>query len=772
MGVWKKTQCCMCGVSCGLELEVENNKIINARPDPDSPRSQGYCCRKGRAAKYFQDHGDRLNFPLKRVGDEYVRISWEQAYKEIAEKSNEILEKYGPRVFAYVGGALGSDQSEVAVAKPFMYACIGSQYLYNPIGIEFMGNWWAHGKVLGHQLYFAEPDHDSEKCEVMILWGSNSYVTHQIGDARHTIQKFSQEPDKMLIVIDPRLSETARMSDMHIMPRNGSDSLLLRAMIALILDKGWQNQKYIDKWVSDWDKAKVWYAGFDYITAIKTCQVPYEQIEQLCRILTTKRWGLHQDLGLFLGRHSTLNSFLCLSLAAICGTLLVPGGNIVQDCFAARGDTSHENDPKTWRAVETNSFPVLGVYPAGIIPAEITGTKKDHLRVMYMSKTNPITSYPDTNAMKEALSQLDLLVVSEIAMTETARLADYVLPARSGYEGWGFNTFQSTYPEITCQLKKPVLVPEGERKEDALIWIELAEAMGKMPKIPDNVYKAAEKAVATHDRIPYFMSLLPMILKKPKNMQYLVLIIGATLGRAMGSVTRSVMWGAQIISPLMGTGMVERAGYKSRNLHPIMNKIPKLKDMCLMDDVFEFIDEKPEGIVIGITDPNKALEEHIFHKDKKIHLFCEEINSYIRHVTPEEEKVELNLTAEFPMLVSSGRHSEDGHNASMRNPATYKYRDPYKLIINPEDAKELCLADGQMVKVTTKSGSINVPLECTWQTSRGYVMVPHHFGFEFQGETIGEPASVLAPAEQRDELTGNPLYRYIPCRVEAVQEVQ
>lgn len=90
MSEWKKTWCNLCAVTCGLELEVENNKIINVRPDASSPRSNGYCCRKGRTAKYFVEHGDRVLYPRKKVGDHYERISWEQAYREIAEKANAI----------------------------------------------------------------------------------------------------------------------------------------------------------------------------------------------------------------------------------------------------------------------------------------------------------------------------------------------------------------------------------------------------------------------------------------------------------------------------------------------------------------------------------------------------------------------------------------------------------------------------------------------------------------------------------------------------------
>lgn len=162
MGKWKKTQCAMCVLSCGLEIEVENDRIINVRPDPDSPRSHGYCCRKGRSAKLHVENPERIDYPMKKVGDHFERITWEQAFREIGQRANDILEKYGPRSAAYVGGALPSAQAEMVFARGLM-AAIGSQYFYNAIGIEFMGSWWSHGRLFGDQMQYLEPDdHNSE----------------------------------------------------------------------------------------------------------------------------------------------------------------------------------------------------------------------------------------------------------------------------------------------------------------------------------------------------------------------------------------------------------------------------------------------------------------------------------------------------------------------------------------------------------------------------------------------------------------------------------
>lgn len=769
MGQFKKTQCDMCAVSCGIEVEVENDEIVSIRPDPDSPRTSTYCCRKGRAAKYFVHNEDRLNHPMKRVGDHFEPISWEQAYREIAERANAILKEHGPRAFAFCGGTLASEQSEAAVGKTFVCNAIGSQYWYCPIGLEFMGSWWSHGKVLGHQLYFTEPDEKNN--QVLVLWGSNSYVSHQMADARKIIRRFSQDPEKMVITVDPRLSETAQMSDLHIPLKNGTDSLFLRAIISLILKNNWQHQQYLDTWASDWPKAKKWFEDFDIEGALRVCGISYGLAERLCRILTTKKWGMHQDLGIFCNRHNTLTCYLLMVLMAVCGVLLVPGGCIVQDVFAGRGDSSDENDPKTWRTVATNKFPVLGVYPVSVIPAEIESDHPDHLRAMFFTQTNPARSFPNSKAMERAFRKLELMVVVDVVETETTRLADYVLPAKSGYEAYAFTTFQAGYPEIGCWLKHPVIENQiGERREGAQIWLDLAKAMGLLPPIPQSIYRAAEKAVQTGDRIPYFLKLLPLAMKSKRNMELLPLIVAETLGRAMGSVVRSIMWAALMSAPISGTGMVERAGIKPSNRHPIMNKLPKLKDLCLMDACFQLVDDTPQGAIIGISDPEALLKEHIYHKDKKMHLWAKEIDDYIQRITPEQEELDLKRSEDFPMLLSSGRHQDSGVNGVMRNPKTYDYRKPYTMIIHPDDAQRLHIAPGQQVRLSTKTGTGILPAEYSWQTAPGYVMIPHHFGFTFNGQTVGLNANDFTASEDIDEITGNPLLRYVPCRVEPVTE--
>ena len=629
-----------------------------------------------------------------------------------------------------------------------------------------MGIFWSCGRIFGDQFHPLEPD--DKNCEVLIFWGSNSYVSHQLPNARPMIREFSRDPNKMVIVVDPRLSETARMADMHIQVRPGSDSLFLRALIALIVEKGWQDRDFLYRYCRDWTQARGWFADFDIDGALQVCGVSREQAEKFARILTTKKWGMHQDLGLYFGRQSTMSSYLCLVLMAVCGTLLVPGGNIPPVRIITL-DYSDEYDPKVWRMPVTGRFPVAGMYPEGALPDEVLGDNEDRIRMAFCNMSNPARSYPDSQKMEEALRHLELFVAMDCVETETTRLADYILPTPSAYEvGGDFDVFAFHYPEIMYFSRRGVVKAPGEAREDAMIYAELAQAMGLIPKLPQSLYDAAEEAVRTGDRIKYFMKVVGWIAKGGmKYFDQAAIIIALTLGKAMGSAGHAMCWAALLISKLPERAIMDVKPDTKR--HPILARMPGLSEFCTMDAAFELVDRHPEGAVIAHSDTEHLMARHIKHKDKKFHLWCKEIDEALKTLTPEHERDALTLRDGCNMILSAGRHSDGGMNTSMRNPGTYRFRDPYRLALNPEDAEELGLHDGETARVTTKKGSITVPVEITWQTSRGYCMIPHHFGLSYEGKAHGMHINYLTDHQDLDELTGNARWRYTPCRVEKLE---
>ena len=516
MGEWKKSGCVLCAQNCGLEVFVENNRMVKVRGDRENPRSLGYVCRKGMNVMHHQHHDQRLKYPLKKVGDSFVRISWDEAAGEIGERLKSIAGTHGPRSLAYMGGGGQACHFEAAFGLGLLRG-LGSQYHYNAVGQEFNGIFWVFGRVLGRQYNFLIPD--EQRSDMMVAIGWNGMVSHQIPRAPLVLREFSKDPGKILLVIDPRKSETAEIADIHLALKPGTDALLTRAMIAVILDEGWENREYIEKYVSGFETVRPWFAGFDARSAAAVCDLDFGEVREVCRLLATRNWCMHPDLGVFMNRHSTLASYLHIILGAVCGRIAVPGGIVIPGALMPLGSHSDERNEKTWRTAATGFPPVLGYHPPNVMPEEILSGRPDRLRAVFCSGANPLRSFADTTAYEKAFAALDLLVTSELAMTETAVLSHYVLPARSGYESWDGAFFPLTFPEIYFQMRRPVVEPEGEQLEVGEIYTRIADSTGLIPEIPESL-----TAAAGGDRTAFGGELMNYAMSEPralKNMPFI-----------------------------------------------------------------------------------------------------------------------------------------------------------------------------------------------------------------------------------------------------------
>jgi len=243
---WKKTSCALCALNCGIEAQVEKNRIINVRPDKDNPRSEGYACRKGLNIAFHQHNADRLLYPQKKVGDKFVRISWEDAITEIAGKLQNIIADHGPRALAWMISGQGCHFGIPYLGR--LGEMLGSKYNYTALGQEHTGRYWAHGVTLGSQSLMFTGDYHN--CDMLMAVGWNPMMSHQTPQARRKLTRMAKDPDKVIVVVDPRVSETAKIADIHLALRPGTDALLFKSMISIILDEGWHNRDYIKKYVN------------------------------------------------------------------------------------------------------------------------------------------------------------------------------------------------------------------------------------------------------------------------------------------------------------------------------------------------------------------------------------------------------------------------------------------------------------------------------------------------------------------------------------------
>jgi anaerobic selenocysteine-containing dehydrogenase len=744
MGKTYKTGCVLCAQNCGLEVEVEHNRIVKVKPDKSNVRSEGYLCRKGMNIGYYQHNADRLKYPLKRVGEGFKRISWDQVIDEIASKLKNIIGQFGPRSFAYMGGGGQGCHFEAAFGVRLLRG-LGSQYHYSALAQEFAGAFWVCGRTHGRQNLHDQPD--VAQTDLLLVLGWNGMQSHQIPQAPRQLQRIAKDSDKLLIVVDPRLSETAKIADIHLPIRPGTDALLLKAMITIILQEGWENKAYLENHTSGFEQVISLFQNFDTRAAVKTCKLYYDQVREVSRLYATRKSSLRYDLGIFMGRHSGLSSYLIVILQAICGRLCVEGGNVINGHMMPIGGHTDERDPKVWRTLATNSFPVCGTFPPNVMPEEIMSDHPERLRAVLVAGSNPLRSYADTTAYEKAFRRLDLLVTAEMAMTETAVLSHYVLPSRSGYESWDGTFFPLTYPGIFFQMRRPIVDPEEEPLELGEIHLRLADKLGLIPPIPDALYKAAQESHATFAKV-----LMEYAMKEPKALKSMPFILGKTLGKTMGSVHLAALWGMLQVAPKSFYENAGRAGFKMGT--------------TMGEEIFQQIIDHPEGIWVGRVNPENKMAS-LKTADGKICLHIPELLDELRSLNATREEAALVIDPKFPLILMAGRHISTNANTMMRDPAWNEGKRACTLAMHPADAATLNLKDGQQVRVTTEAGFEEIELEVSDTAHIGHVVIPHGFGLVYNGKKYGANVNRLTKNTHRDQF-GTPIHRYVPCRVEAL----
>ena len=740
MNDWRKTSCVLCGQNCGLEVITEGSKIVKVRGDKENPRSQGYVCRKGASIMYFQNNPERLKYPLKRVGDRFERVSWDQALDEISAKLKDIVKSHGPRSVAYMGGGGQGCHFEAAFGVRFLHG-LGSKNHYSPLAQELTGFFWVNGKAFGRQYMASFPD--MEGSDFLVFWGANPMVSHDIPNAPIALRNKKKEPGFLLAVVDPRVTETARLADIHLRLRPGTDALLFKAMIKILLTEGLVPNNYLATNVNGFEAIRGWFDDVNVEDNCRICGLDVNAVKEFTRLFSTRKTAMRSDLGILMGRHSTLTSYLELILLTLAGRIGVKGGNVFLGHLMPMGSHTPEEDPRTWKTVMTNIPLIMGVFPPNVMPEEIDNDHPQRIRSLIVSGSNPLRSYADTKAYEKAFVKLELLVTIEVAMSETAVLSHYVLPAKSGYEKWDGTFFQWHYPDYYFDMRRPIVDADGEQMEEAAIFTGLAERLRMIPDYPSRLRELAG------DRPRFGVALMEYIHGNPKAEPWLPYILGKTLGDELGSKNLAALWGLMARFPMMHPEEVTRAGYQ---VGPMTG-----------EEMFMKILSKAGGVKIGVVDTENNLSL-LKTPDKKIHIHFPEMESWLKEVTPATEHAQL-VSKAYPMVLMAGNHMEMVANTIMRDPDWNEGRRPCTVRIHPDDARELGIADGEEALIETEAGSVKVEAEITESSHQGQVVIPHGFGLVHGGETHGANVNLLAPSKHRDRLAGTPLHRYIPCRM-------
>ncbi|MFO0690373.1 MAG: molybdopterin-dependent oxidoreductase [Myxococcota bacterium] len=486
--------CRLCMGHCGVVATVDDaGRLLRIRGDHDDPQTLGYACFKGLNAPEAHRSPERILAPRKRMPDgRFVEIPLETALDEIAEKLRAILAEDGPEAIAgYKGGGAFFTSSSLKMLNAFLEA-IGSPKAFSSVTIDQSAKAVAVGRI-GIWPPGRVPFH---RGDVFLIVGGNPLVSVSTNgfDTRNPAKRLKEAKARgmKLIVIDPRRSETAKQADLHLQPFPGEDCAILAGLLHVVLERGWIDREFCDRYADDVEALRRAVAGFTPKAVAARAGIAEAELVAAAELFARQcRTGSATSAtGPDMSPHGNLAEHLVECLNVVCGRLLRAGDRIDQPgAIGPRYPRKAEVMPaprwweKGYRSRVGGFGRMDGELPTGILADEILTPGKGRVRALVVHGGNPASSIPDTKKVVRALEALDLLVVIEPFPSMTAELAHYVLPPTLQYERADLPLFiyESLLTPIPFTRYTPAIAspPEGaEVRDDHFYFQALAQRLG------------------------------------------------------------------------------------------------------------------------------------------------------------------------------------------------------------------------------------------------------------------------------------------------------
>jgi anaerobic selenocysteine-containing dehydrogenase len=737
---WKSTACILCECNCGIVVQVEGRTLAKIRGDKDHPASQGYTCNKALRLDHYQNNPARLTSPLRRTPEgDYEEIDWDTAITEIAEGFARIRDDHGgEKIFYYGGGGQGNHLGG-AYSSAFLKA-LGARYRSNALAQEKTGEFW-----VDNQLYGGHTRGEFEHAEVSVFVGKNPWMSQSFPRARTVLNEIAKDPARSMIVIDPVITDTAKLADFHLRVRPGTDAWCLAAMAAVLVQENLCDEAFLAAHVTGTEPVRRALAEVDIEDYAQRCGVPAPLIRgAVRRIASAASVSVFEDLGIQQAPNSTLCSYLNKMLWILTGNFAKRGGQHLHSTFAPLFSAGGVG-----RTPVTGAPIIAGLVPSNVVPQEILGDHPDRFRAMIVESSNPAHSIADSTAVGAALRALELLVVVDVAMTETARLAHYVLPAASQFEKAEATFFNLEFPHNTFHLRHRLLEPLPGTLPEPEIWARLVRALG----VVDDAELHPLRRAAADGLDAYTQAFFTAVGANPALGRVLPYVLYETLGPSLpdGLAAAAALWGLAQKAALTYPEALRRAGHADGNA------------------LFTAILQSPSGVTF--TEHEYADDWALVgHADRRIAL---EIPELIEEIAKLAADRPLLTSGDFPIVLSAGERRAFTANDIIRDPGWRKRDTDGALRVSVEDAASLGLVDGGRARITTVSGTAEASVEISDTMLPGHASLPNGYGLDFTGTdgTVTVPGvapNALTASDWRDAYAGTPWHKHVPARIDAV----
>lgn len=736
--------CPLCEAMCGLEVTVEDDRVIRVRPDQEDVWSRGYICPKGTALGELHHDPDRLRRPVVRRGGKLVEVGWDEAFAAAHEKIRSVIDGPGPgagmeALAVYIGNPVAHNLPLGKYVGPFM-AMSAITNVYSAGTVDQWPKNVASALMYGGMWTIPVPDID--RTDFLLVLGANPQASQgsllAAADVCGRLREIGRRGGRV-VVVDPRRTGTAEVADEWLPIRPGTDAAFLMAMVNVLVAENRISLGALAGKVNGLSDLITLCRPFTPEAVSASCGIPAQRIRELARELAgAERAAVYGRIGTCTQEFGTLASWLVEVLNILTGNLDREGGSMFANP-AAWSLVSLPN-PEFADGFEFGRFrsrvrgapEVLGQFPVSCLAEEIATPGDGQIRGLITIAGNPAISAPDAGKLQAALPQLDALVSVDNWINETTCHADVILPGQSALEIAHFDDLIWNWSVRNAGNYSPPVFPDPERPQEWEILLNLAAScMGQEP---------GEKTARDLDDL-FFHGLVDALVQMPGF---------ALEGRDAGEI---------IAASREGHGPLRLLDFQIRS-GPYGDHYGEKPDGLTLAD----FEAQPHGIDLGPLEP--GLDRVLSTKSGRIELAPD-------YITADLERLQARLGRPEPELLLISRRHLRSNNSWMHNvPSLVTGKDRCTLIVHPDDAATHGLRHGGRARISSAAGSVVAPVEVSDEMMPGVVCLPHGWGHDVPearvsvaAEHAGVNNNLLAPGELVDEISGNQVVNGIPVEI-------
>lgn len=704
--------CIICESMCGIVVTTEGNEILSIRGDKNDPHSKGYCCPKSFALKDLYNDPDRLRHPVRRVGNKWHRITWQEAFDETARELKRIRNKYGKDANAMYYGNPVVHYHGALLFSGLLNDAIDTRNNFTASSLDQLPSMMVVREMYGH--HFLQPVPDIDRTDYFLMLGANPAIS---GGSMLSAPGFNRMINDIrsrgkVVVVDPVRTKSAKMADQHIFIKPGSDSLFLLGVLHTLFTENLAKPGRLQSITDGLDQLPGMVA--DYPPEMMTVRtgVPADVIRQIAREFSAAESAVcYGRMGTSIQEYGTISSWLIHLINIVTGNLDSAGGAMFNTpafdmvrLMILSGNNGTFNSYQS----RVRGLPELGgELPTSALAEEIITDGPDKIRSLVTFCGNPVISAPNGRLVSKALEKLEFMAAMDWYINESTRHANIILPPVNMLE----HDYFPMLGMLVCsknlvKYSPPVFHPGPDSREGWQIMKELAVRMTTNP------------------------------------------------------IRRSVL---KLLTPNMFLKFGIRfgpygSGFKFYQQGLTLDKIKNAK----------------HGMVL--SPQKNCLPDRLFTKNKRINavpaIFEKGLGELHKTIVSEN----TNPENEFDLMLISRRNLRSNNSWFHNVASMHKKNNKCTVWINPADANRLGIETGIMVHVESRVGAIAIEAEITDRIMQGVICIPHGWGHDRKGVKLsiatknpGVSVNDITDQSRVDTICGNAVFSGVPVKINRIR---